>query len=342
MATLLAKIGLIDRATVVEGHITGFLDSVEVNANKITAGTLVADRILLKGSEKGLLYALNNLGELTSTEVDTLDGTILTQRTVTADKLVANSITANELDVENIFANEAVLNELFAQNITATGSITSPLLQSDDYIYTGASIEGEEYSDSGMIVDLRNKIIRTPKFCLRKDGTMFASEIHGGRYYGSTSSEMAFIFHGFTGGNKGEADLLKVSGNSADGTSYTTYINTDNDLFEFMKPCDFPYGVSSNSINSIGDVIAGLGTSKQVSLQGLSSILDNTAKLIVAESGIGTEKFYRKAWRFKSGLTILISRGTFYPSITNGSNGGYWGYVEINLRTQEITAYPAN
>ena len=269
VATLLAKVGLIDRATVVEGHITGFLDSVEVNANKITAGTLVADRILLKGSEKGLLYALNNLGELTSTTVDSLDGYVLTDRTINADKIVANSITANELDVENIFANEAVLNELFAQNITATGSITSPLLQSDDYIYTGATIEGEEYSDSGMIVDLRNKIIRTPKFCLRKDGTMFASEIHGGRYYGSTSSEMAFIFHGFTGGNKGEADLLKVSGNSSDSTSYTTNINTDNDLFEFMKPCAFPYGVSSASISSFGDVIAGVGTSNQVSLQGL-------------------------------------------------------------------------
>ena len=36
-----------------------------------------------------------------------------------------------------------------------------------------------------------------------------------------------------------------------------------------MKPCDFPCGVSSDSITSIGDVIAGLGTSNQVSLQGL-------------------------------------------------------------------------
>ena len=88
VATLLANVGLIDRATVVEGHITGFLDSVEVNANKITAGTLVADRILLKGSEKGLLYALNNLGELTSTTVDSLDGYVLTDRTINADKIV--------------------------------------------------------------------------------------------------------------------------------------------------------------------------------------------------------------------------------------------------------------
>lgn len=115
VATLFASVGLIDRATVVEGHITGFLDSVEVNANKITAGTLIADRILLKGSTDGLLYALNNLGELTSSTVDSLDGYVLTDRTINADKIVANSITANELDVENIFADNAVISTITSQ-----------------------------------------------------------------------------------------------------------------------------------------------------------------------------------------------------------------------------------
>lgn len=90
IATLFTEVGLIDRATIVEGHITGFLDSVEVNAANITAGTLVADRILLKG-ENGLLYSLNNLGELQSKTVDTLDGYILTDRTVNADKIVAKA-----------------------------------------------------------------------------------------------------------------------------------------------------------------------------------------------------------------------------------------------------------
>lgn len=127
VATLFAKVGLIDRATVVEGHITGYLDSVEVNANKITAGTLVADRILLKGSENGLLYALNNLGELTSTTVDSLDGYVLTDRTVNADKIVANSITAKELDVANIFANNAVISTITSQqafiNAISTNSV---------------------------------------------------------------------------------------------------------------------------------------------------------------------------------------------------------------------------
>ena len=124
---LFNEVGLIDRATIVDGHITGFLDAVEINADSITAGTLIADRILLKGSENGLLYALNNLGELTSTEVNTLDGTILTQRTVTADKLIANSITANELDVTNIFGNSAVLSTLTSQqafiNAISTNSV---------------------------------------------------------------------------------------------------------------------------------------------------------------------------------------------------------------------------
>ena len=128
IATLFAEVGLIDRATIVEGHITGFLDSVEVNAANITAGTLVADRILLKG-ENGLLYSLNNLGELQSKTVDTLDGYILTDRTVNADKIVAKSITANELDVEKVFANSAVIKKIFSQDVTATGTITGATLK---------------------------------------------------------------------------------------------------------------------------------------------------------------------------------------------------------------------
>lgn len=105
-----AGVGLLDRATIVDGHVTGFLDSVEVNAANITAGTLIADRILLRGSEDGLLFALNNMGELVSQNTDTLDGHVLADRTVNADKLVSHSVTSNEIDVEN----------LFAQAITAT------------------------------------------------------------------------------------------------------------------------------------------------------------------------------------------------------------------------------
>ena len=145
VGTFFANVGLIDRATIVDGHVTGFLDSVEVNANKITAGTLIADRILLKGSKDGLLYALNNLGKLTSTTVNTLDGYLLTDRTINADKIVASSITANELDVDSIFADSAVVERIFAQDITATGIIRGATL-------VGASVSADRGTIGGFAI----------------------------------------------------------------------------------------------------------------------------------------------------------------------------------------------
>lgn len=149
IATLFTKVGLIDRATIVEGHITGFLDSVEVNAANITAGTLVADRILLKG-ENGLLYSLNNLGELQSKTVDTLDGYILTDRTVNADKIVAKSITANELDVEKVFADSAVIKKIFSQDVTATGTITGATLKGANAEIDNGLIGGFNITEDGI------------------------------------------------------------------------------------------------------------------------------------------------------------------------------------------------
>lgn len=107
IGTLFNEVGLITSATIVDGHITGYLDAVEVNANKITAGTLVTSRLLLSGTATGntsVLYELNNLGQLTSQNVDSLDGYVLTERTINADKIVSHSITANEVDVESLTA----------------------------------------------------------------------------------------------------------------------------------------------------------------------------------------------------------------------------------------------
>lgn len=115
IGTLLASIGLIDRATIVDGHVTGYLDSVEVNANKITVGTLAVDRLVFRG-ENSIIYELNNVtGALQAVQGNTLNGEILTDRSITVDKIVANSITANELDVTNIFGNSAVLKTLTTQ-----------------------------------------------------------------------------------------------------------------------------------------------------------------------------------------------------------------------------------
>lgn len=103
---------------------------VELTANKISAGTLSCDRLLFNGSDKSIVYYLNNMGNLVSEEVNTINGDTLTERTITADKIVANSISANEI---NVF-------DLFAQNITATGTITGLTVNAGE-IY-GSTISG--------------------------------------------------------------------------------------------------------------------------------------------------------------------------------------------------------
>lgn len=193
VGTFFANVGLIDRATIVNGHVTGFLDSVEVNANKITAGTLIADRILLKGSKDGLLYALNNLGELTSTTVDTLDGYILTDRTINADKIVASSITTNELDVDSIFADSAVVSKIFAQNITATGVISGATL-------VGASISANKGTIGGFGI-FDNWLVGS----YEENGYQYQVEINTDKSYTDANGRTYAIY-----ANKAKKDPLKI------------------------------------------------------------------------------------------------------------------------------------
>ena len=110
IAEMFVELGLIDTAVIENGHVTGYLDSVSINANAIKAGTLSVDRLVINGSEESLLFALNNAGELVSTSVDTLDGGLLTDRTITADKIVAHSITANEITASNIVGSSGWIN----------------------------------------------------------------------------------------------------------------------------------------------------------------------------------------------------------------------------------------
>lgn len=116
--TLFATAGIVSNMTIKDGHITGVLDSVTVNANSITTGTLSVDRLVIRGSEKSLVYELNNIsGALQAKSVDTLNGEILTQRTITADKLVAKSITSNEIKTGTITSDEIKTGTITAANI---------------------------------------------------------------------------------------------------------------------------------------------------------------------------------------------------------------------------------
>lgn len=97
-----ATSGYITDAVMSEAKITDYLDAVKVNAATVEAGTLIADRILLKNDASAILYQLNNLGSLVSEENKTLDGYVLTDRTILADKIVADTITAREITTDKL------------------------------------------------------------------------------------------------------------------------------------------------------------------------------------------------------------------------------------------------
>ena len=118
--TAMIDVGAVNTAQIADGSITD-AKIVELTANKITAGTLSVERLEIRGSDRSIVYALNNItGALQAQNVDTLNGEIMTPRTITADKIVAQSITGNEIAAKTILANHIDVADLFAQKIEAT------------------------------------------------------------------------------------------------------------------------------------------------------------------------------------------------------------------------------
>lgn len=147
--------GVVGSAQIADASITD-AKIVELTANKITAGTLSVERLEIRGSENSLVYALNNItGALQAQNVNTLNGEILTPRTITADKVVANAITSTEINTEELAANQAFLTEIFAQDITATGTITGVHIVGATGDFTGTVnatagvFRGSVYASSG-------------------------------------------------------------------------------------------------------------------------------------------------------------------------------------------------
>lgn len=108
------KKGAIGTAQIQEGSIVDALIA-NLDAGKIKTGTLETERLIIRGSNKSIVYELNNItGALQAQNVDTLNGEVITPRTITAERIATKSLTAEEINVIDIFA----------QKILATGTIT--------------------------------------------------------------------------------------------------------------------------------------------------------------------------------------------------------------------------
>ena len=101
---LYAKSGFIDDIQIVEGHFTGKLTAVQIDAGDIKTGVLATDRLLIKGADS-LYYALNvnalgqaTISSLTPAEQEALKNGIrgenIIARTITADKINCTDLVA--------------------------------------------------------------------------------------------------------------------------------------------------------------------------------------------------------------------------------------------------------
>ena len=91
-----ANSGLIENVVVSDGTITGNLVGVTIKGNLIEGNTVVADKLVIKG-QNGLYYKLNTDGvkiEAEQTDYNSLNGSIITAKSITATKISVDDLVA--------------------------------------------------------------------------------------------------------------------------------------------------------------------------------------------------------------------------------------------------------
>lgn len=116
--------GIIKDLIVSEGHITGELVGVTIKGDLIEAGTLKADKLVVKGSD-GIYYKLNVEAGVTSSEEVTEEEL---QNGLHGSTIIANTITAEKVNVDDLVAFDATIGGF---NIT-TNSLYSGVKSSVD------------------------------------------------------------------------------------------------------------------------------------------------------------------------------------------------------------------
>lgn len=118
---IFADYGVIEEFVASDGTITKQLVAVEINGDLIKAGTIQVDRLIVKGSD-GNYYAVgtdfDSLEGVTPIEEDTIHGSILVAKSVTADKVTVTDLMAFGATIAGF-----VIEDLEDQNVSAIHSI---------------------------------------------------------------------------------------------------------------------------------------------------------------------------------------------------------------------------
>ena len=108
---LFADSGIIKDLIVSGGHVTGELVGVTIKGDLIEGNTIVADKLVVKGSD-GLYYKLNLEGEkieTEQTEYNSLNGSIITAKSITATKIAVDDLVAFNATIAGINMTDGTL-----------------------------------------------------------------------------------------------------------------------------------------------------------------------------------------------------------------------------------------
>lgn len=298
--TAMIDVGAVNTAQIADGSITD-AKIVELTANKITAGTLSVERLEIRGSNRSIVYALNNItGALQSQNVDTLNGEILTPRTITADKIVAQSITGNEIAAKTILANHIDVVDLFAQKIEATDLHVVGNSTIDGNLITSGTISADRLDVNGIFakdITATGTIMgATLKGGIIDGGTITGGTITGSIVYGADYSKFGnFVFT--DGSTYSSEDGLSIQFTTkrnnlipADGNSVFGIYNNGSALFR-VSTDGYIEGTlhgSASNIRGAGANVIGMVMSDTVTTWGeqLNSVhfINNDSTQIVTDN----------------------------------------------------------
>jgi len=121
---LFAKSGVIKDLVTQSGSVTGELVGVTIKGDLIEANTLVADKIVIKGND-GLFYKLNTTGETVEaqqTNANSLNGSVITAKTITAEKVNVSDLVAFDATIGGFKITEDAIYSVGKSTKSSTGA----------------------------------------------------------------------------------------------------------------------------------------------------------------------------------------------------------------------------
>ena len=131
MEYLYSQSGLIENVTIGDGSITGRLVGVTIIGDLIEGGTIVAEKLVIRG-EDGLYYKLNTDGittEAEQTEYNSLNGSVITGKSITATKISVDDLVAFDATIGGFNITE---DSIFSEVKDSEGNTTRGIYMDTD------------------------------------------------------------------------------------------------------------------------------------------------------------------------------------------------------------------